>query len=144
MPDLYNKKVTGWARPSELTKSPNLWGSKGVLPTGTNQGSLGDCWFLASAAALAEHPARIKKIFTNKSYSEAGIFELTFYRDGVPVPTVVDDRIPINEGMDKAYTNFGVKSPINTKPSVNGAWWQVILEKAYAKFNVNYGQLNGG
>jgi len=35
---------------------------------------LGDCWFLASAAALAEHPDRIKKIFTNKKYDSAGIF----------------------------------------------------------------------
>jgi len=28
--------------------------------------------------------------------------------------------------------------------SVNKAWWLPILEKAYAKFNVNYATLNGG
>jgi len=28
--------------------------------------------------------------------------------------------------------------------SKNGAWWIPILEKAFAKFNVNYAQLNYG
>lgn len=34
--------------------------------------------------------------------------------------------------------------PINSSTSPNGAWWLVILEKAYAKMNVNYDNLNGG
>jgi len=67
MQTTYDSKVTGWARPSELVKDgqPSLWGSQGVLPAGVNQGSLGDCWFMASAAAIAETPERIMKIFTN-------------------------------------------------------------------------------
>jgi hypothetical protein len=36
---------------------------------------------------------------------------------------VVDDRIPINEGKEEGYTNFGVKSPVNANVSPNGAWW---------------------
>ena len=42
---------------------------------------------------------------------------------GESVKEVVDDRIPISEGMDKRYTNYGVKSPINADVSPNGAWW---------------------
>ena len=28
--------------------------------------------------------------------------------------------------------------------SPNGAWWVPMIEKAYAKMNVNYANLNGG
>ena len=76
MPQTYMNEVTGWARPSEMIDNPSLWGSKGVLPAGTNQGLLGDCWMLASAAALAEYPERIMKIFTNTEYDSAGIFQV--------------------------------------------------------------------
>jgi len=46
---------------------------------------LGDCWFLAAAAALAEFPDRVKKIFTNKDYSKEGIFEVVFNVKGEEV-----------------------------------------------------------
>lgn len=48
-----------WKRPTEFEKSPSLWGSKGVRPAAINQGRLGDCWLLASMAAIAEWPDRI-------------------------------------------------------------------------------------
>jgi hypothetical protein len=60
------------------------------------------------------------------------------------VQIVVDDTLPTHEGKDKRYTNFGEILPVNSRPSTNGAWWVPILEKAYAKFNMNYAQLNGG
>jgi len=40
-----------------------------------------------------------------------------------PVKITVDDRLPINEGTDKGYTNFGIKRPVDTKESKNHAWW---------------------
>jgi len=48
---------------------------------------------------------------------------VTFYHEGTPVKITIDDRIPIEEGMDKRYTNFGIKNPVNSKMSKNGAWW---------------------
>jgi len=33
---------------------------------------------------------------------------------------------------------------INSRISQDGAWWLVLLEKAMAKLNVNYANLNGG
>ena len=47
---------------------------------------------------------------------------------------MIDDKIPLN--------SYG--QPYSTKPSKFGAWWMPILEKAYAKLNVNYAQLTGG
>ena len=43
----------------------------------------------------------------------------------------MDDRI----GVDTRGT------PYAARPSTAGAWWMVLLEKAMAKFNVNYIQL---
>ena len=34
--------------------------------------------------------------------------------------------------------------PINSKPSPAGAWWLVLLEKAFSKLNGNYTQINAG
>ena len=144
MANTYNEQVTGWARPSELVSKPSLWGSRGVVPDGVKQGQLGDCWFLASAAALAEHPDRIRDLFLNTEYSAEGVFEVILYHRGSPYFMVVDDRLPIYEGKDKRYTDFGVKRTVNSGPSVYGAWWLPLLEKAYAKFNQNYAQLDGG
>ena len=99
-----------------------------MKPAGINQGMLGDCWFLAACASLAEYPERIKRIFSNTHYSDVGIFKLNFWLDDKQVPIVVDDRLPI--GLSRR--------------SKNGAWWGPIIEKAYAKFSVNYANLNAG
>jgi hypothetical protein len=32
----------------------------------------------------------------------------------------------------------------NSKMSPNHAWWGVIMEKAWAKMNVNHANINGG
>ena len=46
----------------------------------------------------------------------------------------IDDRVPT---MDNNW-------PVNARPSPNGAWWVVLLEKAYAKLSLNYANLEGG
>ena len=86
------KDITQWKRITELSDGkPSLWGSKGISPDGVVQGYLGDCWFLAAAAALAEHPERISRLFTNTDISEAGIYQVTMFVRGEPIKFVVDD-----------------------------------------------------
>ena len=64
-----------------------------------------------------------------------------FYLRGERVSVVIDDRIPVLDLGDNYTTPY---PPVNSKPSPAGAWWLVLLEKAFAKINVNYTQLNAG
>jgi len=79
-----------------MDSNPSLWGTKDVRPTGVVQGVLGDCWWLSTAAALAEEDdgARIKKIFSNKNEA-TGIYEFTFFRNGNFEKVVIDDYLPV-------------------------------------------------
>lgn len=101
------------------------------------QGDLGDCWFLASASALAEHPARVEKVFGNRGKSKDGFYVFEFFFLGEPKYVVVDDRLPIE-------VSFGQESLYNAQVSDNGAWWLPILEKAFAKYTKTYLDMSGG
>lgn len=138
--------VAGWKRITEFKDQakPSLWGSQGVSPMGALQGSLGSCWFLAAASALAEHPARIKTLFANTNYPANGVFLLHFYLKGERVAVTVDDKLPYSKGTNKMYTNYGVEKVVNTNMSDNGAWWLPIMEKAWGKFFGSFDNINGG
>jgi len=64
-----------------------------------------------------------------------------FYVRGEKVSVIIDDRIPVLNLGDNYTTPY---PPINSKPSPAGAWWLVLLEKAFSKLNINYTQINGG
>lgn len=88
-----------WKRPKDMgqgyTKYPTLWGSVGKpIPNGIAQRSLGDCWFLASAAALAEKPGRIYNLFYNRGYNRHGAFRVRFFVKDRWYWINVDDRLP--------------------------------------------------
>ena len=139
----YRTKVVKWMRPKDIDteKSPSLWGSGGPQPAGINQGALGDCWLMASMGAVAEFPDRVKAIFTDKYYSNEGIFRVNLHLKGEKIGFDVDDRLAMHCDKEKAGCSL---QPMNSRPSKNGAWWVPILEKAYAKFTGTYVHLNGG
>lgn len=127
-----------WKRPTEIEKSPSLWGSKGIRPAAINQGGLGDCWLLASMAAIGEWPDRIEKIFNGiKTYPTNGQFVTKFWLYGKEQRVTIDDRIPGREYYKRFYNSY-------TRKSSNGAWWGPILEKASAKYYGNYYNMSGG
>lgn len=124
--------------------SMSLWGTDGINVKISEQGNDGDCWFLSQASSLAAYPERIKAMFPGQDkYSEDGVFQVRFFVRGEPVTVIIDDLIPVkgyNSGIGYAV-NY---PPLMNKPSVAGAWWLVILEKAFAKLNHNYLGINGG
>jgi len=80
-------------------------------------------------------------MFVNTEYSHDGAFEMYFYIRGERVSVTIDDRIPVLN-LDARYVNQ--YPPVNSKPSPSGAWWLVLLEKAFSKLNGNYTQINSG
>jgi hypothetical protein len=81
------------------------------------QGSLADCWFLASAGAVAESDP--KWIQDHIKYNaQDGTYTVTFYRDGEPVQITVEDTAYQNAAGD---------------PSGNASWI-TVYEKAAVVF----------
>ena len=92
---------------------------------------------LASAAAVAEVPGRLDKVFLNNSnkLNKAGIYAVNIFQMGVPHTIVVDDYIPYST-VSKApsFSSFGADNSI----------WGSILEKVTAKLYGNYSHIVGG
>lgn len=95
----YTSKDLTWKRASDhafFGKTHSLFGD-GISVDDITQGSLGNCWFLAAASALAEEPGRLEKIFVNtdSALNDNGIYGVNFYALGVPHTVVVDDYLPV-------------------------------------------------
>lgn len=149
-----------WKRPAELagindsdevvlSANPSLWGDEGIKPMGVRQHQVGDCWMLAAAAALAEKPERIERIFWNTEYNANGAFRVYLWLNSEWVGVNVDDRLPlhyseqvVHYGMPAGTGGHGV--PLGARASLNRAWWMAILEKAFAKAHINYDNIIGG
>ena len=121
-----------WKRPSEFMNNPQIF-CDGIDPNDINQGSLGNCWFLAAIASVAENPALIKRLFITQEYNEQGLYQLRICKNGEWVKVTVDDYIP-------CFNNGG---PMFCRAQ-GDELWVLLLEKAYAKLHGNYVQLRSG
>lgn len=119
-------------RISDYTHS--MYGDSGAHPNDVMQGSIGNCWVMASMSAIAEVETRVHNMMFTDSYNDEGIYALKFWALGSPVEISVDDKIPVWKG-----TNSGIfaKLPDNS-------FWSVITEKAMAKYHGNYESLVSG
>ena len=122
-----------WKRPVEFMYGrPQLF-ENDPDPNDIRQGAIGNCWFLASIASLAESPALVKRLFITPEYNEFGIYKLRICKNGEWVVVTVDDYIP-------CYYSGG---PMFSSANGNELW-VLLLEKAYAKLHGNYWQLRAG
>jgi hypothetical protein len=107
-------------------------------PTDVKQGHLGDCYFEASLASLAQtQPDAIKQaISTNAD----GTYNVRLYSkapDGQMKPNwvTVDDKLPVKEGTT---------TPVYGHSQDPQAIWPDIMEKAYAESKGGYGAIGNG
>ena len=129
-----------WTRASEAFPDLTLFGPNGVGPDDIVQGELGNCWFLAACATMAQIPGTIEKMFLNpkNELSKNGIYGVNFYSLGVPLTVLVDDYLPLSE--DSA----GNKSTLFAGIGEDSSLWVPMMEKAFAKYHGNYSHIVGG
>jgi hypothetical protein len=126
------KNPVVWKRLSEFMKDPQLF-RDGIDPNDVRQGSLGNCWLIASIASVAENPALIKRLFITQKYNKQGLYQLRICKNGEWVNVIVDDYIPCKiDGTPKFSRATGDEL------------WVLLLEKAYAKLHGNYYQTRLG
>ncbi|XP_078056899.1 calpain-5 [Mustelus asterias] len=125
----------------ELCTDPQLF-VDGISSRDLNQGSLGNCWFVAACSCLATERSLWQKVIPNHKEQEwdpkqpesyTGIFHFRFCRFGSWLDVVIDDRLPTINGR-----------LIFCHSDDSREFWCSLLEKAYAKLNGCYEALDGG
>ena len=70
-----------WKRASEIYSPVHIF-EDGIEPNDVCQGSLGDCYFLATLSSLAEVPSRVMAMFVTQEINAAGIYMVKFFLNG--------------------------------------------------------------
>jgi len=112
---------TTWAYSTTPVSQP-LFGASGVQFTDVDQGSLGDCYFLAGLASVAcQDSDIIQDMFIDNG---DGTFTVRFYNNGVADYVTVDQFLPVD----------GSASP-SVFANASSVLWVALAEKAYAQVN---------
>ena len=110
-----------------------------IHPNDVKQGYLGDCYFLAAIQAIAQsNPAALKKLIKDNG---DGTYDITLYVHKYfiswnrrPVIITVNATVPVAEGGTRPiYAGVGDQE-----------LWVLLLEKAYAQYKGDYGDIEGG
>ena len=120
-----------------------------------NQGDIGDCWFLAALANLADNEQALARVvpggqgFGAEQY--IGAFRFCFYRFHI---TYLIDYLVFNAAMPRFGCWYEVvvddllptrnNKLLYLKAEEPNEFWTPLLEKAYAKFYGSYQALESG
>ena len=151
-------------RVHEIFDNPTFLKDK-VSPADVKQGSLGDCWLMASLTALANMEVGIQRICVEYD-TKVGIYGFVFHRDGEWIISIVDDKLYLKspdwdspsvqrhlleqtdrEDVEKEYRKTyqtGSQSLFFAHCQDQNETWLPLLEKAYAKAHGDYSALHGG
>jgi hypothetical protein len=125
--DVPKNQATGWG----AVPDGRLWGSSGQPSLeDIDQGSLADCWFMASMGALAHTEEGRERIKNMIKMNPNGTYSVTF-PDGEVVD--VTPFFPVDGDGDLTYARPNGHPPVI---------WPLLLEKAYAQYLGTYGHLD--
>ncbi|CAG8549219.1 2641_t:CDS:2 [Acaulospora morrowiae] len=128
---------TGVRRVSKIFKNPQFF-IDGVEPNDIKQGSIGDCWFVASLAVITNIPKLIETICVARD-EDIGVYGFIFFKDGDWVSTVIDDQLFVNGKDSKDCWKLTFAECSNENET-----WLPLIEKAYAKIHGDYESISGG
>ena len=123
--------------------------SDGFTADDISQGAIGDCWFISALASLvgprSQPKPQIKQFAidrllqpefnASKAAKMKGIYKFKFFKMGQFVDVIIDDFLP-SEDKNKIAKRAA--------DSETNEWWIPLCEKAYAKFNGSYENIQGG
>ncbi|HEX8524805.1 MAG TPA: C2 family cysteine protease [Tepidisphaeraceae bacterium] len=99
-----------------------LFGASGPTANDVQQGDIGDCYLLATLAAVAQtDPAAIRQTVVDLG---DGTYAVRFRRGGNDVYVHVDADLPSWSKNNLAYADFGA----------DGSMWAAVIEKAFALY----------
>ncbi|KAM0324413.1 hypothetical protein ACHAQA_008195 [Verticillium albo-atrum] len=129
------------------------------------QGSIGNCWLIASFTALANEPESLRRICVEYD-TRIGIYGFVFYRDGEWIYSIIDDKLYLKsptwdsrskqrellqqidrEDQERVYRQTyqtGSKALFFGRCIDQNETWVPLMEKAYAKAHGDYASLVGG
>lgn len=90
----FRKMDIEWKRANDHRPGAQVF-VDGIQQTDIKQGALGNCYFLASVAAIAEFPRLVAARFYTRTTNKAGIYLLSFFVNGIETPVIVDEWMPL-------------------------------------------------
>lgn len=139
-PTFSREKTFDWRRPYDITSKPEFFINT-AHRRDPGQGELSDCWFVVAIASITSHQQIFQRVVPvnqtfEKNQGYAGIFHFRFWQFGVWYDVVIDDYLPFNEQTNQPYCSWNRQEP--------DEFWVALIEKAYAKINGGYQNMNGG
>lgn len=129
------RPCANWKRPDDFfgVKNYSFFKDK-IEAADLRQGAIGNCYFMAAVAALAEHPHRIQRLFVSREVSPFGCYCINICDEGLWKSIILDDQVP-------CYSSDG--QPAFSRGNGNEIW-TMMLEKIWAKVYGGYGNIEGG
>ncbi|ETW10072.1 hypothetical protein H310_00458 [Aphanomyces invadans] len=147
----------GALRVRQIFKNP-IFCDEGFDAADINQGTTGNCWFLAALASVCGVPRIIENICVARD-ERVGVYGFIFFKDGDWEHVIVDDQLFVTTtDFDHAFETMIVKDKKTFKDTFRSdsqalffgksssarETWLPLLEKAYTKLHGDYKSVEGG